>query len=204
MSRTEDLAEPSGPSNQLDYDDTITKLLSVENFNDNGTELPESDLSQTKAFTLDNILNDPDSTLNFNNEDLGDNDKRPLNYDDEKQEEAPKKRAAYEDTVLSPISLSPLSTDENSRQSTTESKRSRLNSEFTMDQIKETKKRIINTHKLILNFNLLKDSYNKTCEEFKKSIYNLRESEIQRAHLYQENEKLRKLVGKLNGTPTHQ
>ncbi|GAV52890.1 hypothetical protein ZYGR_0AI01720 [Zygosaccharomyces rouxii] len=204
MSKTRDLTEELDPSNQFDYDDTITKLLTVENFNEDGIGLPESDLYQTKAFTLDNILNESDSTLDFKDGDLSVNGKRPLNYEDEKQEEPPGKRVAYDDNVLSPISLSPLSTDDSSRQSVTESKRSKINHEFTMNQIKETKKRIINTHKLMLNFNLLKDSYNKTCEEFKKSIHNLKESEIQRAHLYQENEKLRKLVVELNGKSTHQ
>ncbi|CAR26900.1 hypothetical protein ZYGR_0I01720 [Zygosaccharomyces rouxii] len=196
--------ESLDPSNQFEYDDTLNQLLTVENFNDNGLELPESDLCQTRSFTLDNILNEPETTFDFKDGDLGANGKRPLNYDDEKQEELPGKRVAYEDNVLSPMSLSPLSTDESSRQSITESKRLKVNNEFTMNQIKETKRRIVNTHKLMLNFNLLKDSYNKTCEEFKKSIQNLRESEIQRAHLYQENEKLRKIVVELRGKPTHQ
>lgn len=184
-------------SNQFEYDDTITKLLTGENFNfnDEGVGLPEFDFGQNKAFTLDNILNEPDLSING---------KRPLNLQEGKQEEPPRKVVAYDDTILSPISLSPLSTDDNSRQSITESKKSKINNDFTMNQIKETKKRIINTHKLMLNFNLLKDSYNKTCEEFKKSIHNLKESEIQRAHLYQENEKLRKIVAELNEKSTHQ
>lgn len=67
----------------------------------------------------------------------------------------------------------------------------KLTNEYTMHQISEMKKRIINTHKLLLNFNFLKDSYAKTCIELKKSLNALRDSELHRAHLLLENETLK-------------
>ena len=67
-----------------------------------------------------------------------------------------------------------------------------LTNEFTMLQVSEMKKRIINTHKLLLNFNYLKDGYARTCVELKKTLECLRDSEIHRAHLLLENERLKK------------
>ena len=67
-----------------------------------------------------------------------------------------------------------------------------LTNEFTMLQVSEMKKRIINTHKLLLNFNYLKDGYARTCVELKKTLECLRDSELHRAHLLLENERLKK------------
>lgn len=67
----------------------------------------------------------------------------------------------------------------------------KLTNQYTMHQVSEMKKRIINTHKLMLNFNFLKDSYAKTCVELKKSLNSLKDSEIHRAHLLLENEQLK-------------
>lgn len=76
----------------------------------------------------------------------------------------------------------------------------KLTKEYTMHQISEMKKRIINTHKLLLNFNFLKDSYAKTCIELKKSLNALRDSEIHRAHLLLENEQLKTKLLKLESS----
>ncbi|SCU96807.1 LAFA_0G08218g1_1 [Lachancea sp. 'fantastica'] len=70
----------------------------------------------------------------------------------------------------------------------------KFSEEFTMAQVADVKKRIINTHKLFLNFNFLKDGYARTSVELKRSLLRLKQSEIHRAHLMHENEQLRKLV----------
>lgn len=70
----------------------------------------------------------------------------------------------------------------------------KLTNQYTMHQVSEMKKRIINTHKLMLNFNFLKDSYAKSCVELKKSLNSLKDSEIHRAHLLLENEQLKARV----------
>ncbi|CDO94047.1 unnamed protein product [Kluyveromyces dobzhanskii CBS 2104] len=70
----------------------------------------------------------------------------------------------------------------------------KLTNEFTMTQVAEMKKRIINTHKLILNFNFLKDGYARSCEELSKTVVKLKDSEFDRARLVKENEDLRKMV----------
>lgn len=80
----------------------------------------------------------------------------------------------------------------------------KLTKEYTMHQVSEMKKRIINTHKLLLNFNFLKDSYAKTCIELKKSLNALRDSEIHRAHLLLENEKLKTRLHKLESSKNEQ
>ncbi|CCK68143.1 Atc1p KNAG_0A04720 [Huiozyma naganishii CBS 8797] len=72
----------------------------------------------------------------------------------------------------------------------------KLTNEYTMKQVSEMKKRIINTHKLILNFNFLKDGYARTCIELKKSLQSLKESEVHRAHLLLENEQLRERLAR--------
>ncbi|AGO13743.1 AaceriAGL127Cp [[Ashbya] aceris (nom. inval.)] len=74
----------------------------------------------------------------------------------------------------------------------------KLTQEFTMQQVMETKRRIINTHKLILNFNFLKESYTRSCSELKRTVFKLKESECHRARLAKENEQLKRLVLELN------
>ncbi|KAG0666042.1 alpha,alpha-trehalase [Maudiozyma exigua] len=69
--------------------------------------------------------------------------------------------------------------------------------EFTMKQVSDMKKRIINSHKLILNFNFLKDRYARTCAELKKAMNCLKDSEIHRTHLITENEQLKNQVADL-------
>ncbi|SCU89496.1 LAME_0E03884g1_1 [Lachancea meyersii CBS 8951] len=71
---------------------------------------------------------------------------------------------------------------------------SKFTEEYTMAQVAEVKKRIINTHKLLLNFNFLKDGYARTSVELKRTLLRLKQSEIHRAHLLQENEQLKRLV----------
>lgn len=71
---------------------------------------------------------------------------------------------------------------------------SKLTNEFTMLQVADVKKRIINTHKLMLNFNFLKDGYARTCVELKRTLLRLKQSEVHRAQLLQENERLKRLV----------
>ena len=70
--------------------------------------------------------------------------------------------------------------------------------EFTMLQVADVKKRIINTHKLILNFNFLKDGYARTCVELKKAMGCLKDSELHRAQLMAENEHLKKQLAALS------
>ncbi|AMD19032.1 HBR131Cp [Eremothecium sinecaudum] len=70
----------------------------------------------------------------------------------------------------------------------------KLTNEYTMQQVTETKRRIINTHKLILNFNFLKDSYTRSCSQLKKAIFKLKTSECHRARLIKENEQLKRLA----------
>ncbi|CCF56910.1 hypothetical protein KAFR_0B06140 [Kazachstania africana CBS 2517] len=74
----------------------------------------------------------------------------------------------------------------------------KLTNEYTMQQVSEMKKRIINIHKLILNFNFLKDGYARTCIELKKTVNCLKDSELHRAHLLLENEKLKRKLSELN------
>lgn len=70
----------------------------------------------------------------------------------------------------------------------------KLTNEYTMSQVAEMKKRIINTHKLMLNFNFLKDGYSRSCTELKRALVRLKQSEYHRAQLLIENEKLKKLA----------
>lgn len=70
----------------------------------------------------------------------------------------------------------------------------KLTNEFTMLQVADVKRRIINTHKLMLNFNFLKDGYSRTCVELKRTLLRLKQSEIHRTRLLQENEQLKRLV----------
>lgn len=74
----------------------------------------------------------------------------------------------------------------------------KFTNEFTMAQVSEMKKRIINTHKLILNFNFLKDGYTRSCTELKRTMVKLKQSECHRAHLLRENENLKRLVLELS------
>lgn len=160
----------------------------------------DSDIMQGKHLTLESLLESGDSMM-F---DLDDTPKKRLSneIDVDQDFEASNKRkkldtAAYEQ-LLSPASLSPLSTDGNTNTNNNSilSKIAEVKSvdsytnDFTIEQIKEMKKRIINTHKLFLNFNLLKDSYSKTCVEFKKVLNILKDSEIHRSHLLKENQEL--------------
>lgn len=69
--------------------------------------------------------------------------------------------------------------------------------EFTMMQVTDVKKRIINTHKLMLNFNFLKDGYARTCVQLKKTMNCLKDSEVHRAHLLAENEQLKQKLAAL-------
>lgn len=194
---TEDHNE-SGDDDQHRSDETA-KCIDIGLF--------DSDIIEGKHLTLESILDDDDGML-F---DLDDTSKKRLISEiniDEKHTNIHKKRrlesTPYEQ-LLSPASLSPLSADDNSNGSSIFSKINDSKSplaavsgkkDFTAEQIKEIKKRIINTHKLMLNFNFLKDSYSKTCVEFKKVLNILKESEIHRSHLLKENEDLRL---KLNG-----
>lgn len=73
----------------------------------------------------------------------------------------------------------------------------KLTNEYTLHQVSDMKKRIINTHKLILNFNFLKEGYSRTSVELKKTITCLKDSEIHRAHLLEENENLKKQIAQL-------
>ncbi|SCV04106.1 LANO_0G08196g1_1 [Lachancea nothofagi CBS 11611] len=118
---------------------------------------------------------------------------------------------AYE--TLSPASLSPISDSESQykhkkpgfkkpttaatltqRIHTPLEPPSKFTNEFTMAQVTDVKKRIINTHKLLLNFNFLKDGYARTSVELKRTLLRLKQSEIHRAQLLQENEQLKRLV----------
>lgn len=239
MSDQEPLHEPL---THTDLERTLHQLLTVETSYDNGTkvtnmsELPDSEIIQGKHLTLESILNESDLALDLEPQVDTNERKRTLVSDDQA---LPSKKAnymvcaGYEQHVnlLSPISLSPSSTDDgtqrpysrppsstgvrNGLKEMVESpapqvtashaphalqqakKPATFTNEFTMAQVSETKKRIINTHKLILNFNFLKDGYARTCVEFKKSMHSLRDSEIQRAHLLQENEGLKKTVKEL-------
>lgn len=74
----------------------------------------------------------------------------------------------------------------------------KLTNQFTMTQVAEMKKRIINTHKLILNFNFLKDGYARTCNELRKAMIKLKDSEYDRARLIKENQDMRRLVLELS------
>lgn len=91
----------------------------------------------------------------------------------------------------------------NNRAVITETKQSEIPSpakytkEFTMKQVSDMKRRIINSHKLILNFNFVKDGYARTCVELKKAMNCLKDSEIHRTHLLAENEQLKKQVNDL-------
>ncbi|CCH62383.1 hypothetical protein TBLA_0H00950 [Henningerozyma blattae CBS 6284] len=88
---------------------------------------------------------------------------------------------------LSPVNNSNIPINLN----TNDIKPIKYTNEFTMFQITEMKQRMINTNKLMLNFNYLKNGYSKICIELKKSINALRDSEIHRAHLADENEQLK-------------
>ncbi|SCU81803.1 LADA_0C01156g1_1 [Lachancea dasiensis] len=135
-------------------------------------------------------------------------------------EQTGSKSTAYE--TLSPASLSPISDSETlqykhrkqhsagfkkpaltaTSNATTLTQRihspveppAKLTNEFTMAQVADVKKRIISTHKLLLNFNFLKDGYARTTVELKKALLRLKQSEIHRAQLLQENEQLKRLV----------
>lgn len=226
MNKEKSLADLKDTSNQTEFDNTIDQLLTAENFtkydgnefDSNGMEMLRPEIDQSKHLMLESNFYESEPMLNYKDEDIGANDGSSLSYSndnenhgtDEYQNDGLHKqdslyqKIAY-DNILSPISLSSSSpTDDTSHRSAIESKSLSVGNEFIMNQVKETKKRIINSHKLILNFKLLKDSYNKTCQEFEKSTHNLRESEIQRAYLYQENEKLRRIVIELNGRLNHQ
>lgn len=74
----------------------------------------------------------------------------------------------------------------------------KFTNEFTMQQVAETKRRIINTHKLILNFNFLKDSYIRCCSELKRTMLKLKTSEYHRAQLVKDNEQLKRLALELH------
>lgn len=192
-------------------------------------ELFDSDIIQGKHLTLESILDDQGTGIFFDFDQDDDQDdshyntsydirKRPSStiYDDSKALITKKTKYAdktvYEQ-LLSPVSLSPSSTDDSSTNcrsnlNTEPMTNSRLplkvevaekfSNEFAMNQVSEMKKRIINTHKLMLNFNFLKDGYARTCVEFKKVMHNLKDSEIHRAHLLQENEDLKKKLSDLS------
>lgn len=146
--------------------------------------------------------------------------KRRYEEDTEHQQSSNKKQKSVYETLSPPESVSPLS-DKSETQQGKESNTEKdylllrrkvaspkflkqaplpppLTNEFTMRQVSEMKKRIINTHKLILNFNFLKDGYARTCEELSKTVIKLKDSEFDRARLVKENQDLKKLVLQLS------
>lgn len=194
-------------------------------------ELFDSDIMQGKHLTLESILDDQGTGIFFDlDQDEDQDDSRspyntsydirkrpsPTTYDDSKALMSKKTKYANKtvyEQLLSPVSLSPSSTDDSSTNgqpnintaSVTSSRvplngklAEKFSNEFTLNQVFEMKKRIINTHKLMLNFNFLKDGYARTCVEIKKVMHNLKDSEIHRAHLLQENEDLKKKVSALS------
>lgn len=176
-------------SNENDLEKTLHHLLTAENshLEDDDDDKPamDSEFTGQKHLTLESILEDADGDIFF---DLDEGKRSPV----EDLQEGNVKRVKAEgkiiyEQLLSPASLSPQSMDGN--QSSGNS--GKLSNEFTMSQVAETKRRIINTHKLLLNFNFLKDGYARTCVEFKKVMHHLRDSEVHRAHLLQENQQLR-------------
>lgn len=177
--------EFNGNSNDRELEEQLHHLLTAEHTPlDQDDEVPmDSEIQQQKHLTLDSLLADADSEIFY---DLNDGSTPG-------EEETKGKRATIDgkiiyEQILSPASLSPSSTDGNSASS---------GNEFTMSQVAEMKQRIINTHKLLLNFNFLKDGYARTCVEFKKAMHHLRDSEIHRAHLVQENQELRDKIAEL-------
>lgn len=176
----------------------------------------DSDIIQEKHLTLESILENQDTGIFFDlDEDPNASRKRSQSIEGDDSSELAAKRTKYMDKaiydqLLSPASLSPSSTDENGRSKTdnisltvptapvTISKENEgLGNEFTMKQVSEMKQRVMNTHKLLLNFNFLKDGYARTCVEFKKALHHLKDSEIHRAHLLQENEELKDKIAQL-------
>lgn len=67
-----------------------------------------------------------------------------------------------------------------------------ITNEYTVSQVAQMKRRIIDSHKLLLNFNVIKDNYARACVQLKRSVTALKDSEIHRAHLILENEELKK------------
>lgn len=182
-----------GHSDDTDLEKTLHQLLTAEHPRLDEVEEPRADCEagDQKHFTLESILGDADEEVFF---DL-DEGKRPPTED---LPEGITKKPKIEDKdiyeqLLTPASLSPQSIDGNQ----SNGNGGKFGNEFTMSQVAETKQRIINTHKLLLNFNFLKDGYARTCVEFKKAMHHLRDSEIQRAHLLQENEQLKNQVAAL-------
>ncbi|AQZ17302.1 ATC1 (YDR184C) [Zygosaccharomyces parabailii] len=232
------------PLTHTDLERTLHQLLTVETSYDNGGkvtnvgELSDSEIIQGKHLTLESILNGSDIALELD-PDADNNDRKRICTDNDQTLPSKKRNyvvtAGYDQhlNLLSPVSLSPSSTDDSTQrtyagppsssglrngsqeldspaihekaaeqahtsQALEQNKGSvATTNAFTMAQVLETKKRIINTHKLILNFNFLKDGYARTCVEFKKSMHSLRDSEIRRAHLMEENEELRNKIKEL-------
>lgn len=183
-------------SNDRELEETLHNLLTAEDSVplDQDDEVPtDSEIQQQKHLTLDSLLGngDEEAEIFFN---LDDRNTPDL------QETKGKKstidgKVIYEQ-ILSPASLSPSSTVGNLTGNNNAEARA-FGNDFTMEQVAETKQRIINTHKLLLNFNFLKDGYARTCVEFKKAMHHLRDSEIHRAHLVQENQELRERIAEL-------
>lgn len=174
-------------SNDTDLEKTLHHLLTAENPSLDESQL-ENETTGQKHFTLQSILEDANEDIFF---DLDEGKRSPS----EDLPESNVKRAKIDGKViyeqlLTPASLSPQSIDGNQSGG-------KCSNEFTMNQVAEMKRRIINTHKLLLNFNFLKEGYARTCVEFKKVMHHLKDSEIHRAHLLQENEQLREQVAAL-------
>lgn len=166
----------------------------------------QSGTEDDKEFTdrLNRLLCAPDSL------------KRGFSGDMEIDIPSNKKRKSVYETLSPPESMSPLSDkndaqqnrDLNTHKDFSAMKRKinsqrmlkqvplppKLTNEFTMTQVAEMKKRVINTHKLILNFNFLKDGYARSCEELSKTVVKLKDSEFDRARLVKENQDLKRMV----------
>ncbi|QLQ82309.1 hypothetical protein HG537_0H00700 [Torulaspora globosa] len=179
--------EFDGDSNERELEETLHHLLTAEHTPlEQNEDIPmDCEIQQQKHLTLDSLLADADSEIFY---DLHDGNTPGPEIQETKGKRATIDGKIIYEQILSPASLSPSSTDGNHANGGTE---------FTMNQVAEMKQRIINTHKLLLNFNFLKDGYARTCVEFKKAMHHLRDSEIHRAHLVQENQELRNKIAEL-------
>ncbi|QLL31901.1 hypothetical protein HG536_0C00680 [Torulaspora globosa] len=182
--------EFNGNSNERELEETLHHLLTAEHTPlDQDDDVPmDSEIQQQKHLTLDSLLADADSEIFY---DLNDGSTPGAEILEAKGKRATIDGKIIYEQILSPASLSPSSTDGS------QTSGGSSGNEFTMSQVAEMKQRIINTHKLLLNFNFLKDGYARTCVEFKKAMHHLRDSEVHRAHLVQENQELRDKIAEL-------
>lgn len=165
------------PSSSLSADNNESKSNELEEGKDKNKTNQNSDNSTNLHKNIHNKNNNIDSDIVHKiSNDLLKSNKRTPNAS--KNNSYGKNKYMLNSTTKSVSSVQPFVPE-------------KLTNEYTINQISEMKKRIINTHKLLLNFNFLKDSYAKTCIELKKSLNALRDSEIHRAHLLLENETLK-------------